>query len=604
MLRRFLFCLVVTGLTCLTNASTAQESLFFQGVNVFDGIKKIESTNVFVADGKIAAIGADLQPTVDCKTIDGAGKTLLPGMIDCHTHVWFDTHLQQAALFGVTTEMDMMSVPMAGASFRRQQAEGKANNRADFFSAGAAVTVDGGHGTQFGFPVPTLDKAENATQFVQDRIREGSDYIKLIIEDGSAYGMSRPTINRQMIIGAIQATHQNKKLAVAHVSTARGALSAIESDIDGLVHLFCDEVISDEILALAKSKGIFVAPTASVVSNASDDNMTRMIVNDEHLKSFLNNENLSNLGKTFPKREGLSSSWANLKTNILRLHRAGIPILAGTDSPNPGTVHGASMHHELRLLVEAGLTPSEALTAATANPAKHFQKTDRGRIAPGMRADLFLVNGDPTADIKNAARIVGVWKSGYAIDRTARMELVKAEKERANAKPVASDGKTRVISQFETKEIAADFGAGWSKSTDSIMGGNSTVEMKVVDGGADQSKRSLEVSGKTRDQQPAFSGVMFSPGAAQMQAADISANQSISFWAKGEGDDCQVMFFFQKRGFMPSMKTFKAEKDWTKYSFKISDFDGCDGTDVLGIWFGKGTPGEFKFQIDQVQLEK
>ena len=116
---------------------------------VFDGVKSIGVTNVLIEDGKIAAVGG-VDPKPDSKVIDGRGKTLLPGMIDCHTHVWFETHLQQAAMFGVTTELDMMSSPGSMKMFRSRQKRGKANNRADVFSAGAAVTVKGGHGTQFG----------------------------------------------------------------------------------------------------------------------------------------------------------------------------------------------------------------------------------------------------------------------------------------------------------------------------------------------------------------------------------------------------------------------------------------------------------------------
>ena len=79
---------------------------------------------------------------------------------------------------------------------------------------------------------------------------------------------------------------------------------------------------------------------------------------------------------------------------------------AGTDAPNSGTAHGASLHGELQLLVEAGLTPTEALAAATSAPAAAFHLTDRGRIAPGLRADLVLVEGDPTADILQTRAIV------------------------------------------------------------------------------------------------------------------------------------------------------------------------------------------------------
>ena len=96
-----------------------------------------------------------------------------------------------------------------------------------------------------------------------------------------------------------------------------------------------------------------------------------------------------------------------------------MPILAGTDAPNPGTAHGASLHRELELLVHAGLAPTEALAAATSVPASAFHLADRGRVARGLRADLVLVNGDPTRDITATRDIVGVWKGGAPVDRAA-----------------------------------------------------------------------------------------------------------------------------------------------------------------------------------------
>ena len=101
-----------------------------------------------------------------------------------------------------------------------------------------------------------------------------------------------------------------------------------------------------------------------------------------------------------------------------------MPILAGTDAPNPGTAHGASIHRELELLVRAGLSPLEALRAATSVPARAFALHDRGRIAPGLRADLVLVDGDPTRDILATRNIVAIWKLGRIVDRESyRAEL-------------------------------------------------------------------------------------------------------------------------------------------------------------------------------------
>ena len=102
------------------------------------------------------------------------------------------------------------------------------------------------------------------------------------------------------------------------------------------------------------------------------------------------------------------------------LHRAGVPIVAGTDALNAGVEHGISLHRELELLVDAGVPPLDALKAATSSAASALRMTGRGRIAPGAPADLLLVKGDPTTDILATRNIVSVWKCGRQLDRQLR----------------------------------------------------------------------------------------------------------------------------------------------------------------------------------------
>jgi imidazolonepropionase-like amidohydrolase len=97
---------------------------------------------------------------------------------------------------------------------------------------------------------------------------------------------------------------------------------------------------------------------------------------------------------------------------LMAFHRAGVTILAGSDAPNGGTTEGASVHLELELLVEAGLTPVEALRAATFSPARAFGLQDRGRIAEGLKADLLLVEGKPDQNITDTRKIAQIWKAG------------------------------------------------------------------------------------------------------------------------------------------------------------------------------------------------
>jgi imidazolonepropionase-like amidohydrolase len=113
---------------------------------------------------------------------------------------------------------------------------------------------------------------------------------------------------------------------------------------------------------------------------------------------------------------------AHVTTFVKALHNAGVDILAGSDVSEPipilgGLAHGASLHHELQLLVAAGLKPVEALRAATSIPARRFGLTDRDRIAPGKRADLILVDGDPLTNINCTLSIIDVWRSGEKLNK-------------------------------------------------------------------------------------------------------------------------------------------------------------------------------------------
>ena len=115
-----------------------------------------------------------------------------------------------------------------------------------------------------------------------------------------------------------------------------------------------------------------------------------------------------------------------------------MPILAGTDAPNPGTAHGASIHRELELLVRAGLAPIEALRAATSAPAKAFSLLDRGRVAAGLRADLLLVHGDPTRDIRATRDIAAIWKTGHIVDRETYRDEIRVARSSQRLKVLAA----------------------------------------------------------------------------------------------------------------------------------------------------------------------
>ena len=122
---------------------------------------------------------------------------------------------------------------------------------------GYGVTTPDGHCTKFGFEVPTLTQPSEAQAFVDARIAEGSDYIKIIYDDGRAYGIDFKTISKETLAAAVEAAHQRAKLAIVHIGTLQDAREAIEAGADGLAHLFVDRKPDPDFASLLASRGAF-----------------------------------------------------------------------------------------------------------------------------------------------------------------------------------------------------------------------------------------------------------------------------------------------------------------------------------------------------------
>jgi imidazolonepropionase-like amidohydrolase len=605
---------VLTAVTLLAStlagAAAGEDVLAIKDVRVFDGARVIPIANVVIRGETIASVAADGKIPDGARVIDGRGKTLFPGLIDAHTHTFAPEHLRAAVVFGVTTELDMFTNISFAAGQRAEQAAGKAAGRADLFSAGMLATAPRGHGTEYGIPVPTITAADQASEWVRARIAEGSDYIKIVYDDGSEIGLPWKSIDESTLAALIRAAKARKKLAVVHVLAREFARRAVAAGADGLVHLFIDKPVDDEFVRLVVEHKAFIIPTLTVLESSNRNNKgNAAVADDPALKPYLTPDDVGALRSSFP---GPTAGAELLKipgATVKALKAAGVRILAGTDCSNPGTAHGASMHRELALLVAAGLTPAEALRAATTETAAAFGLVDRGRIATGLRADFVLVDGDPTVDITVTRRIAGVWKQGRAIDRDAYRGLVR-ERASALAKlksapaPAGSEG--GLISDFEGANATTrtSFGAGWAISTDALFGGKSTAATAVVDGGAHDSAHSLKITGTiSAGSGQHWAGVLFSPGERSMSPANLSGRAGISFWVKGDGKPAHVMAFNERRGYIPVTKTFVTSRDWKEFRFTWQELDGLDGSGTLGIFWGGGTrPGPFELQLDEIRL--
>ncbi|MFN2565434.1 MAG: amidohydrolase family protein [Gemmatimonadaceae bacterium] len=250
-------------------SAPSAETTVIRNVRVFDGTRVIPGATVVIRNGLIEAVGANVAAPGGARVVDGAGRTLLPGFIDSHTHTVVPTVLEAALAFGVTTQLDMFTVATLAAQLRAEQAARRADARADLLSAGSVATAPGGHGTQYGVPIPTISSPDSADAFVRARVAEGSDYIKIIVDDGSAYGVRIPTLDEATIRALIAAAHRHGKMAVVHVATLATARQAVAAGADGLVHLWLDSLPDDALVRDMAARRTFVVPTLSVLESVT-----------------------------------------------------------------------------------------------------------------------------------------------------------------------------------------------------------------------------------------------------------------------------------------------------------------------------------------------
>lgn len=381
-----------------------------KNARIFDGERQFDRQTLVVEDGAVAALGHHLELS-GIDIIDGSGCTILPGLIDSHVHIHAKEQLSQAITFGITTQLDMfMDVELARTL--KMVARSGGPRFSDLLSAGNPATSSGGHCTQFGKILVTIDRQEDADGFVAERIEEGSDYIKVIYDDCSTYGFSMPTLDLETLSAVIRASRRRGKLTVAHIGSYQQALDSASAGASGLGHLFVDRIPDAGFAELLRKKGTFVIPTLTALQSICGIAGGGSLSNCARLKKLMTAENIEELQTSFPSYPGRKTDLEAAFHTIAELVEWQVPILAGSDASAPGTTHGASLHHELELLVYAGLTPAQALAAATSVPARVFNLSDRGRIAAGLRADLLLVEGDPTGNILDTRNISRVWKQG------------------------------------------------------------------------------------------------------------------------------------------------------------------------------------------------
>lgn len=436
-----------------------------QNARIFVGNGKvIESGSVLIKQGKIAEIYEGSAPeakTLKADTIEAAGKTVLPGLIDVHVHLgapgglyddWSkfdpnkaaDRELEAYLFCGVTAVRSAGDAVETMLKLRKQFGSGEKLGT-ELFLCGPLFTTEGGHGTEYGKFLPEALRADFIAQFVRtpktaDEARQQVDAlaaqhidaIKGVLEAGApGYPFNRMDVS---ILRAVAEEAHAKNLPVAvHTGKSQDVIDAVALPADSIEHgSFVDE-IPDATIAEMKAKGIAFDPTLSVVeafTNFAQGDTTllkRSLVQQVTRKELLEGtEHAGTSAETAGMREGLKRYPMSLEVggkNLLKAWRAGVLLVTGSDAGNFLVLHGPTVQHEIELWVAAGIPVDVALQAATYNAAKLLRADSRiGTIEKGKEASLLIVDGNPLQDVKALSSVSTVFMKGERVRRTELFE--------------------------------------------------------------------------------------------------------------------------------------------------------------------------------------
>lgn len=362
------------SLDTLALRSTCRPKVAIYNVRVFDGEKVLPPSTV-VIDGHV--IGTD--PAGATQRIDAENAVLLPGLIDSHTHPGGVTDLKSLTKYGVTTAYQL-------ACFAPQHCPSLQgyDGLVDMFHASAPAAAPGSQHGQMVFNrtgnADLLVRGVNDTgRWIEEQVGWDPDFFKIIVQTP---GLSQDTLN-----SLVSKAHLAGRKAISHAADLASHRQAVLSSTDQIHHTPLDIAIDESLARDALSRGQIVVPTLSVMKAFSELEL----------------------------RPGQSGNYTAAQESVRMYNDIGVPILAGTDANNEIAAvipFGESLHSELELLAEAGMSNVDVLRAATVLPALYWGLEDRGVIEPGKRADLILVDGDPSLDIRATKNIKKVWVGG------------------------------------------------------------------------------------------------------------------------------------------------------------------------------------------------
>src|SRR5437773_9313270 len=426
----------------------------------------VQNATIIIDGDKIAAAGdaKTISTPKDARPIDCKGKFILPGYIDTHMHffqsadlytrpdvvdltkvrpyadevAWIKRNLpdtfERYLRSGITSVVDV------GGPFWNFEVRKKANatTKAPRVAvAGPLISSVSRPQLDLGDPpIVKIDTPERAREFVRKLAAQNPDLVKIwyIVDKDHPVDSFRPIVR-----ATSEESHAHKIRVAVHATELETARAAVEEGADVLVHSVIDKPVDDAFVKLLKDRHTILCPTLVVFERYGRTFANRLNLTPEE-KTWGNPEVIASLDVTkippdkLPERiktalakpdealERIKKTYDVALKNLKTLEEAGVPIAAGTDAGNIGTIHGPALFREFQLMKEAGLTPMQILQCATANAAQLFggeTGAHLGRIEKGYFADLVVLNSNPADDIAHASDIESVMKNGVLYSANA-----------------------------------------------------------------------------------------------------------------------------------------------------------------------------------------
>ena len=431
-----------------SEAPGSGDALVFRNFTLIDGgdHAPVPNAAMVVEKGRVSWVGpaADLKEPSGATTTDLKGAFVIPGLMNLHAHLGntvdlvqdskfhtrasIEKDLKTYASYGVTTVLSMGTDQDTIFPVRNEQraafaSESPATSRppmARVYTTGQGLMFKGGYGGLAGVNQPVASP-EQAAAAVNAQLDKGVDFIKLWLDDELG---TMPKMPAEIASAIIETAHKRNARVLGHIFYLEDAKFLAGQGIDGFVHSVRDQPIDQALIDSMEQHGTW--QTAATLSReasmfaygstppfANDPFFTRgvsaktleLIKSPERQKTIASNPNF----KKYP------AFYETGKANFKRLVDAGIPFALGTDAGPPGRFPGYFEHWELQLMVEAGLTPAQAIDAATRRAAMFLGAEDLGTLEPTKWADFVVLDANPLMDIKNSRKIRAVYIAGSEV---------------------------------------------------------------------------------------------------------------------------------------------------------------------------------------------